>query len=156
MDVCTSLPYQYQCLRKASQEYLKNLIVNILYKKYFLVFGSKFTILGGGGGGDKCIFWHYQSKWQCKVSCRSRNLRLPPWCSWDLGFSGMLRGVRCCVNAPEKRRFFPFKVQSSFYQQMHPLLNIKMLKLTIKISLYSLLHASVHSDHPQGAYAEPC
>jgi hypothetical protein len=47
-------------------------------------------------------------------------------------------------------------VQSSFYQQMHSLLNIKILKLTIKISLYLLLHVSVHSDHPQGAYAEPC
>jgi hypothetical protein len=46
-------------------------------------------------------------------------------------------------------------IQSSFYQQMYPLLNIKMLKLTIKISLYSLLHVSVRSDHPQGAYTEP-
>jgi hypothetical protein len=27
----------------------------------------------------------------------------------------------------------------------------KMLKLTIKISLYSLLHVSAHPDHPQGA-----
>jgi hypothetical protein len=32
----------------------------------------------------------------------------------------------------------------------------KMLKLTIKISPYSLLHVSVLPDHPQGAYAEPC
>jgi hypothetical protein len=31
-----------------------------------------------------------------------------------------------------------------------------MLKLKIKISLYSLLHVSVLPDHPQGAYAEPC
>jgi hypothetical protein len=29
-----------------------------------------------------------------------------------------------------------------------------MLKFTIKISLYSILHVSVHPDHPQGAYAE--
>jgi hypothetical protein len=42
-------------------------------------------------------------------------------------------------------------IQNSFYQQIHSLLNIKMLKLTIKISLDSLLHVSVHSDHPQGA-----
>jgi hypothetical protein len=32
----------------------------------------------------------------------------------------------------------------------------KMLKFTIKISVYSLLHVSVHLGHPQGAYAEPC
>jgi hypothetical protein len=31
-----------------------------------------------------------------------------------------------------------------------------MLKLTIKIYLYSLLHVSVLPDYPQGAYAEPC
>jgi hypothetical protein len=31
-----------------------------------------------------------------------------------------------------------------------------MLKLTIKISRYSLLHVSAHPDHPQGAYAERC
>jgi hypothetical protein len=29
-----------------------------------------------------------------------------------------------------------------------------MLKFTIKISLYSLLHVSIHLDHPQEAYAE--
>jgi uncharacterized membrane protein YGL010W len=32
----------------------------------------------------------------------------------------------------------------------------KMLKLTIKISLYSLLHVSAYPDHPQGSYPEPC
>ena len=31
-----------------------------------------------------------------------------------------------------------------------------MLKRTVKISLYLLLHVSVQLDHPQGAYAEPC
>jgi hypothetical protein len=49
-----------------------------------------------------------------------------------------------------------FKIQNYFHQQMHTLLIHKMLKLTIKISLYSLLHVSVLPDHPQGAYAEPC
>jgi hypothetical protein len=32
----------------------------------------------------------------------------------------------------------------------------KVLKFTIKVSLYSLLHVSVYLDRPQGAYAEPC
>jgi hypothetical protein len=31
-----------------------------------------------------------------------------------------------------------------------------MLKFAIKISMHSLLHVSVHLDHPQGAYADPC
>ena len=31
-----------------------------------------------------------------------------------------------------------------------------MLKRTVKISLYLLLHVSVQLDHPQGAYAETC
>jgi hypothetical protein len=30
-----------------------------------------------------------------------------------------------------------------------------MLKFTIKTSIHSLLHISVHLDHPQGAYAVP-
>jgi hypothetical protein len=30
-----------------------------------------------------------------------------------------------------------------------------MLKFTIKISIHSLLHVSVHLDHPQGADADP-
>jgi hypothetical protein len=47
-------------------------------------------------------------------------------------------------------------IQNSFHQQMHPLLTYKMLKLTVKISLYSLLHVSAHPDHPQRAYTEPC
>jgi hypothetical protein len=32
----------------------------------------------------------------------------------------------------------------------------KMLKFTIKTSVHSLLHVSVHLDHPQGTYADPC
>ena len=32
----------------------------------------------------------------------------------------------------------------------------KMLKYTVKTSQLLLLHVSVHLDHPQGAYAEPC
>jgi hypothetical protein len=35
-------------------------------------------------------------------------------------------------------------------------LTYKMLKFTIKISLYLLLHVSVHPDQPQGPCAEPC
>jgi hypothetical protein len=31
-----------------------------------------------------------------------------------------------------------------------------ILKFTIKISMHSLLHVSVHLDHPQGAYADRC
>jgi hypothetical protein len=31
-----------------------------------------------------------------------------------------------------------------------------MLKFTIKTSMHSLLHVSVHLDHPQGACADPC
>jgi hypothetical protein len=31
-----------------------------------------------------------------------------------------------------------------------------MLKFTIEISQYSLLHVSVHLGRPQGAYVEPC
>jgi hypothetical protein len=31
-----------------------------------------------------------------------------------------------------------------------------MLKFTTKTSMHSLLHVSVHLDHPQGAYADPC
>jgi hypothetical protein len=31
-----------------------------------------------------------------------------------------------------------------------------MLKFTIKISMHSLLHVSVHPYHPQGAYTDPC
>jgi hypothetical protein len=31
-----------------------------------------------------------------------------------------------------------------------------MLKSTIETSMHSLLHVSVHPDHPQGAYADPC
>jgi hypothetical protein len=43
-------------------------------------------------------------------------------------------------------------VQSFPGQQMHYLLKHKMLQLTLKISLYMLLHVLVHSDHHQGAY----
>jgi len=31
-----------------------------------------------------------------------------------------------------------------------------MLKCTVKISLCTLLHVSVHLNHPHEAYAEPC
>jgi hypothetical protein len=31
-----------------------------------------------------------------------------------------------------------------------------MLKFTIKISMHSILHVSVHLDHPQEAYVDPC
>jgi hypothetical protein len=32
----------------------------------------------------------------------------------------------------------------------------KMLKFTIKTSIHSPLHVSVHLDHLQGAYDDPC
>jgi hypothetical protein len=31
-----------------------------------------------------------------------------------------------------------------------------MLKFAIKTSMHSPLNVSVHLDHPQGAYADPC
>jgi hypothetical protein len=31
-----------------------------------------------------------------------------------------------------------------------------MFKFTIKTSMHSLLHVSVHLDHPQGGCADPC
>jgi hypothetical protein len=31
-----------------------------------------------------------------------------------------------------------------------------MLKFTNKTYMHSLLHVSVHLDHPQEAYADPC
>jgi hypothetical protein len=35
-----------------------------------------------------------------------------------------------------------------------PVFNV--LKFTIKTSMLSLLHVSIHLDHPQGAYDDPC
>jgi hypothetical protein len=38
----------------------------------------------------------------------------------------------------------------------HFIEHTKMLKFTIKTSMHSLLHVSVHLDHLQGAYDDPC
>jgi hypothetical protein len=43
-----------------------------------------------------------------------------------------------------------------FDQQMHSLLPYKMLKFTVKTSVYFLLHVSVHMDQLQGAHVVPC
>jgi hypothetical protein len=85
---------------------------------------------------------------------------------WNVG-RGKLREVSCSkFNRTAFNGYIEFffycctvhfdNVQDSFYQQMHSLLTYKMLKLTIKISVYLLLHVSVHSDHRQGAYTDPC
>jgi hypothetical protein len=43
-----------------------------------------------------------------------------------------------------------FTNEGTFY------LTDKMLKFTIKTSIHSPLHVSVHLDHLQGAYGDPC
>jgi hypothetical protein len=47
-------------------------------------------------------------------------------------------------------------VQIPFTKKYTLYYKYKMLKLSLKIYLYGLLHVSVHPDHHQGAYVEPC
>jgi hypothetical protein len=53
----------------------------------------------------------------------------------------------CCTVHFDNIKIF-FTKEWTLYQ------TYKMSKFTIKTSMHSLLHVSVHLDHPQGAYAE--
>jgi hypothetical protein len=59
-----------------------------------------------------------------------------------------VRSFYCCTVHFDNTKI-PFTNECALYQ------TYKMLTFAIKTSMHSLLHVSVHLDHPQGAYADP-
>ena len=81
------------------------------------------------------FFWYLPTDKLVEVETCSRNIS-------DKRFD------RCAVHLDNvKNPFLPTNVP--FYYRH------KMLIFTLKYLLFSLLHVSVHLDHPQGAHTEP-
>jgi hypothetical protein len=57
---------------------------------------------------------------------------------------------------PTEKKIYPMCIKILFTNECTFYRTYKMLKFTIETSMHSLLHVSVHLDHPQGAYADPC
>jgi hypothetical protein len=47
-------------------------------------------------------------------------------------------------------------IKITFIKEFTFYLTYKLLKCTIKTSIHSPLHVSLHLDHLQGAYGDPC
>jgi hypothetical protein len=69
---------------------------------------------------------------------------------------GILRHILAQISNIKFHEEFVHDIKILFTNECTLYWTYKMLKFTIKTSIHSLLHVSVHLDHPQGAYADPC
>jgi hypothetical protein len=89
--------------------------------------------------------WLYSTKPTFVLSRKGNSLFYFRGAPWDCAFVPL----GWTLEPFHKSRFF--SSTNALFYQTHI-----MLKRTVKISLCLPLHVSVHLDHPQGAYAEPC